>query len=253
METRLQQAVEKTLYSIKSSHPHNSKVVAPIKWMPTVTWDNQDLLMPHVTRDAVATASFSWFGIKVAIAISFGFIKWDASSNAYVLGPNAIPIYPSYTENGTYIATAIRNTTNVDTKSRLAEMTYDVDTSTPKVDWFRVNNQNGFVYHSRAVTWRFVRLKQSFEALLNTKETVMVYSDLVQSTVMGSGRFPLLREVPTQREGNGRVTVEPYHREWIPMRSQTIDIVEIELATPSGLLTQLSPGKKLVTVGIQQL
>ena len=78
-------------------------------------------------------------------------------------------------------------------------MTYDVDSSTPKVDWFTASY--GFVYLSRAVTWWFVRLNQSFEALLNTKGTVMVYSDLVQSTVVGSGRFPLLREVAIQREG----------------------------------------------------
>ena len=130
-------------------------------------------------------------------------------------------------------------------------MTYDVDSSTPKVDWFTASY--GFVYLSRAVTWWFVRLNQSFEALLNTKGTVMVYSDLVQSTMVDSGRFPLLREVAIQREGKGRVTVEPNHREWIPMRTQTVDIVEIELATPNGPLTQLSPGKTLVTVGIQQL
>ena len=89
--------------------------------------------------------------------------------------------------------------------------------------------------------------------MLNTKETVLVYSGLVQSTVVGTSRFLLLREVAIQHEGKGRVTVEPYHREWIPIRSQTVDIVEFELATPSGPLTQLSPGKTLVTVGIQQL
>ena len=87
--------------------------------------------------------------------------------------------------------------------------------------------------------------------MLNTKETVMVYSDLVQSSVVGSGRFPLLREVTLKRTGEGRVTVEPYHREWIPIRSKTIDIVEIELATARGPLTQLSDGQTIITVGLQ--
>ena len=101
--------------------------------------------------------------------------------------------------------------------------------------------------------WRFISLNPSFQTLLNTKETVMVYSDLVQSTMVGSGRFPLLQEVAIQRKGKGHATVEPHHREWIPMHSQSVDIVEIELATQSGPLTQLSSGKTFIIVGIQQL
>lgn len=44
----------------------------------------------------------------------------------------------------------------------------------------------------------------------------MVYTDLVQSTVVGNGKFPLLRKLSVVRQGQGRVTVEPYHREWVP-------------------------------------
>lgn len=120
-------------------------------------------------------------------------------------------------------------------------LTKDVDMTDPKVNWFTI--QGNYIYFSRALKWTFTRINASFEALLNTKETVMIYSDLVQSSVVGSGRFPLLREVTLKRTGEGRVTVEPYHREWIPIRSKTIDMVEIELATASGPLTQLSEGK----------
>ena len=86
----------------------------------------------------------------------------------------------------------------------------------------------------------------------NGKEVVMVYTDMVQSTVVGNGRFPLLRKVSVVRKGEGRVTVEPYHREWVPLQSNWIEMVEIQLSTPSGELTHLSPGKTLVTMGLQQ-
>ena len=118
VETRVQQTVENKLYTLEAAHPSNTRVVVPIKWTPTFTWDNDDLVMPNVARDVVATASFSWFGIKVAIAVSFGFIKWDASTNTYVLGPNAIPIYQTYTERGDNILTSLPNVYNVDGKSR---------------------------------------------------------------------------------------------------------------------------------------
>ena len=40
--------------------------------------------------------------------------------------------------------------------------------------------------------------------------TVMVYSDVVESSVLGSGKFPLLREVQLLRTGDCESSVEPY-------------------------------------------
>ena len=80
----------------------------------------------------------------------------------------------------------------------------------------------------------------------------MVYTDLVQSTVVGNGKFSLLRKLSVPRQGQGRVTVEPYHREWVPLQANWIERVEIQLSTPGGELTHLSPGKTLVTIGLQQ-
>ena len=58
---------------------------------------------------------------------------------------------------------------------------------------FQVKNRR--LHLSRMVEWQFKNLSASFEKLVGTsKRTVMVYSDLVESTVVGSGKFPLLRE-----------------------------------------------------------
>ena len=63
---------------------------------------------------------------------------------------------------------------------------------------------------------QFNNLNDSFEKLVGTsKGTVMVYSDVVESTVVGSGKFPLLREVQLLITGNGESTVEPLHHQWI--------------------------------------
>ena len=197
--------------------------------------------------DTVGT-SRSWFGIKLDLAKQFGFVDKNNT-----IAANLKASYPYEEESGSSIQTSLVNQYSLKGKGYRAVLTPDIDTTVPKVEWYHVNTFVGYLYLSRAVQWTLTRLNESFEALLNTKETVMVYSDLVQSSVVGSGRYPLLREVTLERTGRGRVTMEPQHREWIPVRSKTIDIVEIELATASGPLTHLTDGKTIVTVGLQQL
>ena len=107
---------------------------------------------------------------------------------------------------------------------------------------------------SRMVEWQFNNLNASFEKIVGTsKRTVMVYSDIVESTVVGSGKYPLLREVQLLRTGEGESTAEPLHHQWIKVRGQQLDILEVEIASTSGPLAILPPGKTLVTIGLKQL
>ena len=102
--------------------------------------------------------------------------------------------------------------------------------------------------------WHLNNLNASFEKIVGTsKRTVMVYSDVVESTVVGSGKFPLLWEVQLLRTGEGESTVEPLHHQWIKVRGHQLEIVEVEIATPSGPLAILPPGKTLVTIGLKEL
>ena len=47
--------------------------------------------------------------------------------------------------------------------------------------------------------------------------------------------------------------VEPLRHQWIKVRGNQLDIVEVEIATPGGPLAILSPGKTIVTTGLKQL
>jgi len=222
------------------------------EWAPIITMKDNAFVLPAVSTYSVADTGGtyrSWFGVQLDVAVKFGFLN----KNQNGLGTNVRAEYATFDEKGGSIRSSVLNTYQVKGNTQRAILTRDVDSSNPKVDWFVINRQAGWIYFSRALQWTFFRLNESFEALLNTKETVMVYSDLVQSSVVGSGRYPLLREVTLECTGKGRVTMEPRQREWIPVRSKTIDMVEIELATASGPLTQLSEGKTIVTVGLQQL
>ena len=111
-----------------------------------------------------------------------------------------------------------------------------------------------FLQLSLMAEWKLNNLDASFEKIIGTrKRTVMVYSDLVESTVVGSGKFPLLREVQLLRTGDGESTAEPLHHQWIKVRGHQMDILEVEIASTSGPLAILPPGKTLVTIGLKQL
>ena len=111
-----------------------------------------------------------------------------------------------------------------------------------------------FLQLSLIVEWQLNNLDASFEKIVGTrKRTVMVYSDLVESTVVGSGKYPLLREVQLLRTGDGESTAEPLHHQWIKLRGNQLDILEVEIASTSGPLAILPPGKTLVTIGLKQL
>ena len=114
--------------------------------------------------------------------------------------------------------------------------------------------KNNQLYLSRMVEWQFNNLNAPFEKLVGTsKRTVMVCCEVVESTVAGSGKFSLLREVQLLRTGEGESTVEPLHHQWIKVLGNQLEIVEVEIASTSGPLAILPPGQTIVTIGLKQL
>ena len=87
----------------------------------------------------------------------------------------------------------------------------------------------------------------------NRWDTVMVYTDAVQPTVVNHRQVPLLRSLQLTHRGQGRLTVEPLHRKWIPLNGNTLETLEFQLATTSGPLTDLSPGQTILTVGLKPI
>ena len=234
----------------------NLPVAIPNAWKPTFKWEGEDLVLNAVSSNSVVTSGanptpYSWFAMSESLALSFGFIKYDKLLRQNILADNASVVYPLYQEKGDEISPGILIAEpTLKGPTRAAQLTPDVDTVDPKVGTAKF--ENGKMYFSRAVQWTFRRLNKSFDKLHNSKEVVMVYTDLVQSSTVGNGRFPLLRKLSMVHQGQGRVTVEPYHREWVPLQANWIERVEIQLSTPGGELTHLSPGKTLVTIGLQQ-
>ena len=228
-------------------------------WMPVMTWKDDVLVLHAVPKgDALKsdkTTTTTTFAMDLGIAERFGFIQQLQGVVGHVLGPNLQFTFPTVTYT---------NQTQPDSTDPAARADYNwngehfvatqpADLTSDIMDQvFEVKKNR--LHLSRMVEWQFNNLNASFEKIVGTsKRTVMVYSDIVESTVVGSGKYPLLREVQLLRTGEGESTAEPLHHQWIKVRGQQLDILEVEIANTSGPLAILPPGKTLVTIGLKQL
>ena len=226
--------------------------------IPRFTWQDESLILHGIPKKDLLNQNqiaMVEFYINLTIALKFGLVRLKtgrtgANSADYTLGPNLQYTLPTNTYDETTDPTGADQRKYYDwegdvyegvnyTSIPFAVMTKD------NVRWLKL--QMGF-------DWQLNNLNASFEKIIGTrKRTVMVYSDLVESTVVGSGKFPLLREVQLLRTGEGESTVEPLHHQWIKLRGQQVEMVEVEIASTSGPLAILPPGKTLVTIGLKQL
>ena len=234
----------------------NWLVQQPETWYPTIRWEGEDMILEaNRSLHYQPPSRRSQFILSLKIAEVFGFMKQDPKTQKWSIGPNLIPSYPLFNYTGHDITSAV---TGLKGPTRRALVTPDVDTSTPKVDWFRLPVYDPgklkvpCVELSSALEWRFIRLNRTYEQFLN-RDTVMVYADAVQPNTVNGVKVPLLRSVQLNHRGQGRLTVEPWHREWIPLNGQTLETLEFQLATPSGPLIEFPPGQTIVTVGLKPI
>ena len=116
-------------------------------------------------------------------------------------------------------------------------------------------DRDGFLQLNSNVTWTIFWLERHFNVASSTNaRSILVYSDMVQSTIMGGQRHHLLRELFLPKEEyDERQMVEPNHYQWIPISKMRTEIVEVELADLNGKLLKLPQGKTLVTVAVRQM
>ena len=226
-------------------------------WMPMMTWKGDALVLHAVPKGDVLksdkTTTTTTFTLDLGIAERFGFVEQLEGVTGHVLGPNLQFTCPTvtYTDQTLPSGSSFRSQYNWNGEHYVGTQPTDL-TSDVMDQVFEVKRNR--LHLSRMVEWQFNNLSASFEKIVGTsKRTVMVYSDIVESTVVGCGKYPLLREVQLLRTGEGESTAEPLNHQWIKVRGQQLDILEVEIASTSGPLAILPPGKTLVTIGLKQL
>ena len=185
--------------------------------------------------------STSEFAIYLPLALKLGFVRQEGSAHLntlhHVLGPNAdySPRLHYYTGSRIYHRTAPATSSEI-----------------PNGDDMIGLHQN-FIYFSRYVHWSFYNLNMAFREVTKVQDarSVLVYSDFVQSTLVGNEKHSLLREVFVPESNGERQSIEPLHYQWLPMRNNIVEVVHVQLADLNGALLKLPPGKTLLTVALR--
>ena len=226
-------------------------------WMPTLSWKDDALILHAIPKgelmNLAKTKALTDFSINLGVAEKFGLVEQPKGWSGYRLGPNLQFTLPTTLYNTRTPPSDPSNRAVNDWMGEHYVGQQPSDLTSDVMDQlFMVKNKR--LYLSLLVEWQFNNMDAAFEKIVGTtRRTVMVYSDVVQSTVVGSGKFPLLREVQLTRTGDGRSMVEPLHQQWIKVRGNQLDILEVEVSNPGGSLTVLPPGKTIVTIGLKQL
>ena len=234
--------------------------------VPRLTWKKGAMVINAIPEADLIKADKSAITdifINLAIALKFGLVVEKTSQNRtwYELGPNMQYTLPAITYDSTTqpAGNSFRTAYNWEGKQYTGvnpTLLFGNIVSSITNDPLQVRTHDGvkFLQLSLMVQWQLNNLDASFEKIIGTtRRTMMVYSDIVESTVMGSGKFPLLREVQIMRTGDGESTAEPLHHQWIKVRGNQLDIIEVEIANTDGTLAVLPPGKTIVTIGLKQL
>ena len=201
------------------------------KFRVTYEWDGEDLrLLAKKLDDIALTTGFAFvqWHVHVSMAMLMGWLV-QKKDKSYALGPN------------------LRYELIYDTSSTLGNYYKDVkNTELDRHDLWKI--ESGLLQLSQCINWRFVNLNVAFrEVVGKPSRTFLVYSDLVDSNIVGGQQHAMVREVEYRRQGKGVAYYEPLHIQWLPCRREYMDVVEVEIAESHGGLVKFGGGRTLIT------
>ena len=193
-------------------------------------WEGDELVLDN--REVVTTSevgSRPGFGFNQELAKRMGWIVWNKTLDAYQLGPN---IQHEFTQ---------------DTIPTLTAFSGDVFDKNGKAVFWTV--YNGLMELSIFCNWRFLNFNQAFQNVVGSRSrSLLIYSDVGGSSVVGNQVTDLLRQVNFHLRGDGSQYFEPTHIQYIPVRKDIIDIIETQVAETTGELTRFGEGNTIVTL-----
>ena len=115
--------------------------------------------------------------------------------------------------------------------------------------WQHAHKTQKFIRLTMTCNWRFINLDVPFKNVTGTtKRSLFVYSDVGGSSVVGNQVTHLLREVNYNREGKGSQYFEPLHIQYIQVRKEVLDIIEVQVSETTGELVKFGAGNTIVTL-----
>jgi len=194
-------------------------------------WEGDELVTDNENTYRPVT-HFPTFHVNVELALKMGWLK--KNSSGYELGPNLqLELFDDVVPDISVVG--------------------DVhDKEGSPVFWGVITDTGGngdFLKLSIFCNWHFLNLNKAFEVVVgSSSRSLFVYSDVCRSGVVGNQVTDVLREVNLIRTGAGVQYFEPYHIQYIPVRKDVIDIIEVQVAETTGELVRFGPGNTIVTL-----
>ena len=200
------------------------------KFRVTYEWDGEDLRMLAKELDDIALTTgmmFVEWHVHVTMAKLMGWLV-ETGKDKYALGPNLLYELIYKTQQAGNYYKDVKNT--------------ELDNH----DLWKIESDH--LQLSQVINWRFVNLNVAFrEVVGEPSRTFLVYSDLVDSNIVGGQQHAMVREVEYRRQGKGVAYYEPLHIQWLPCRREYMDVVEVEVAESHGGLVKFGAGRTLIT------
>ena len=200
-----------------------------------VKLDGEDLVIDNSNTDTSDSDAFVWFDVGFAKAMGWVKTPHADAPNTYELGPNIIMEYLHKGGHGSV----------------------DLDAGGINEDVWRPGTQTGVYWAvdggwlklSFHASWRFTNLDEAFKDLTNHKSrSLFIYCSAGKSQIVGNKITDLLREVPFSANGLGSQYYEPTQLQYKPVRSNHIDIIEVEVSETDGSLATFEDGVTTLTL-----
>jgi len=213
------------------NNPNNLKIEKNLSYTNFV-WEGDELVIDN-SKTFNNTSSIG-FGINKHLCHQ---MKWILKNDddTYQLGPNL-----KMEINGAKIP---------DPDS--SGMYEDLQTPDKQAVFFLAKNE--YYYFSYHVNWRFLNLNAAYSNLIAApSRTLLVYSDVSSSSVLGDQKVDILREVQYKQSGGGVFYFEPKLPQYIQVRKDFFDIVEVQVGEITGELAEFSEGETILTLHFKE-
>ena len=195
----------------------------------TYEWEGEDLRMQFKKLSDINPTPgivYVQWHVHVSMAKLMGWLV-ETEKDKYALGPN-LRYEGEYVKNSTGNSIQPANNTEVN-----------------RHDLWKV--EADLMQLSLTVNWIFFNFNMSFrEVVGEPSRTFLVYSDVVDSNVIGGQMHPLVREVENRRLGRGVAYFEPLHIQWLPCRREYKDTLEVQVSKSHGVFVKFGKGCTLV-------
>ena len=91
-----------------------------------------------------------------------------------------------------------------------------------------------------------------YHTYADPKRTLFVYTDLTQIQIVGGTETDLLREVSFTNNEKGKYLFEPLHLQYLPVRKNVFDSVEVGISETDGSQVNFKDGQTILTINFRR-